>query len=380
MAPRVVAGALSLWLAVAGAPAAGDDARAIEENIERLRQGIEADLADEDALLQRLDAADRQIAGLETGLRNLRTEQSRLAEQVAARADRVAEFERALPALQDRLWKLAEAHRRLSRRGRAAVLLSLEDPTRLQRTARYLELVSGHLAVELADVQARLARGRENREALARERRELETSAMELETRIAALESIRDSRTADLDRLRTRVGEQRRLVKDLERRLAALDTLVVGIAAAPGPTPASAPTTGREPISARRGRLALPADGRTSHRFDEKDPLSGVPSKGIFIETGGGADVRSISAGQVVYSDWFRGFGLLLVVDHGEGFMSLYGNNSELLVPAGATVEEGMPIARAGSSGGRGRSGVYFEFRHQGAAVDPLAWCRPGSG
>ncbi|MBK9675612.1 MAG: peptidoglycan DD-metalloendopeptidase family protein [Betaproteobacteria bacterium] len=84
--------------------------------------------------------------------------------------------------------------------------------------------------------------------------------------------------------------------------------------------------------------------------------------------------MRSIAAGQVVYADWLRGFGNLLIVDHGDGYMSLYGNNDALLAVVGATVREGEAIAQAGASGGSAEPGVYFEIRHQGAAVDPATW------
>ncbi len=360
-------------------PAIGDEpAAAIEREIAELRHRIQIDLADEDELLQRLDLGDRRIAELQGELRRIDSARARLAERIAERELADAAFEQALPGLRERLWRLAEAHHRLSQRGKVAVLLSLEDPAELQRTANQLARVSERLARELDEARARLAGGRENRAALLAERRRLEAVAADLGKGVADLQDSRRQRGEDLALLRRRIGENTQLVDGLKQRLAALERLVTGIAA-PTAMAEYAPEN-QAPVSARRGQLTLPAAGRTAHRFQQRDPLSGVPSKGIFIETPEGADVRSVSGGQVVYSDWFRGFGLLLVVDHGEGFMSLYGNNSELLVSTGARVEEGAPIALAGSSGGRGRSGVYFEFRQGGAAVDPLLWCRPEPG
>ncbi len=380
MSRTVTAAPLLLAISLTVAPPVGGDepAAAIERDITDLSRRIQADLAGEDDLLTRIDQGDRRIAELQGDLRRIGSARAQLAERIAELERSDAAFEQALPALRDRLWRLAEAHHRLSQRGKVAVLLSLEDPAELQRTASQLARVSARLAGELEETRAWLTDGRDNRAAMLAERQRLESVAAELGERVADLEDSRRQRGEDLALLRRRIGENRQLVEGLQRRLAALDSLVNDIAAPPAIVEDAADD--KAPLSTRRGLLSLPAAGRTAHRFREQDPLSGVPSKGIFIETPEGADVRSVSGGQVVFSDWFRGFGLLLVVDHGEGYMSLYGNNSELLVSTGARVEEGTPIALAGSSGGRGRSGVYFEFRHGGAAVDPLLWCRPGAG
>ena len=87
-----------------------------------------------------------------------------------------------------------------------------------------------------------------------------------------------------------------------------------------------------------------------------------------------GTEVKSVAAGQVVYADWLRGFGNLLVVDHGDGFLSVYGNNQSLLRETGDTVRPGEAVATVGSSGGNPESGLYFELRYQGQAFDPLRW------
>ena len=96
--------------------------------------------------------------------------------------------------------------------------------------------------------------------------------------------------------------------------------------------------------------------------------------KGWFIRCAVGQEVRAIAAGRVVYADWLRGFGNLLIVDHGDGYMSLYGNNDALLASVGASVGEGDAVAQAGSSGAGFEPGVYFEIRHQGKALDPATW------
>jgi septal ring factor EnvC (AmiA/AmiB activator) len=123
-----------------------------------------------------------------------------------------------------------------------------------------------------------------------------------------------------------------------------------------------------------RGRLKLPVTGELRGRFGGPRDEGGVTWKGLFIKTDPGQAVRAVADGQVVYADWVRGFGNLVVVDHGGGYLSVYGNNETVLKQVGDNVTSGEGLATAGSSGGALESGVYFELRHEGKAFDPLRW------
>ena len=123
-----------------------------------------------------------------------------------------------------------------------------------------------------------------------------------------------------------------------------------------------------------KGRLHLPVRGELRARFGNQREDTGVLWKGLFISTGAGQEVRAIAAGRVVFADWLRGFGNLLIIDHGAGYMSLYGNNESLLKQPGDVVRSGEAIAATGNSGGNTDSGLYFEMRYQGRAFDPLSW------
>ena len=101
-----------------------------------------------------------------------------------------------------------------------------------------------------------------------------------------------------------------------------------------------------------------------------------METKGVFIRAPGGQPVRAIAAGQVVYAEWMRGFGNLLIVDHGESYLSIYANNESLLKELGDAVAPGEPIATTGSSGGNEETGLYFEMRHLGRAFDPVSWVK----
>jgi septal ring factor EnvC (AmiA/AmiB activator) len=262
---------------------------------------------------------------------------------------------------------LGEAARRLHYLGyvsRAAAAMIAEHRAGLAALAR-LKLASEEKAKELASLEAR---ARADRERLLKERRE----RRRLLERIAA--EIRGARR----QIRVLTADEARLARLVEE---------IGkvLAARPGAGFARVervPESGRSdagPFSALRGRLRLPVRGELVGRFGAPRPGSdtgGGPAKGVFIRAAEGETVRAIAAGRVVYADWMRGFGNLLIVDHGENFLTIYGNNESLLKQTGDAVMLGEALATVGASGGNEETGLYFELRHEGRPFDPLGWVK----
>jgi septal ring factor EnvC (AmiA/AmiB activator) len=151
----------------------------------------------------------------------------------------------------------------------------------------------------------------------------------------------------------------RRQMKTLRADEARLARLVAELARVLPPAP------GDVKFSTLRGRLPLPVRGELSGRFS-----------GLFIRAPEGQPVRAVARGRVVYADWMRGFGNLLIVDHGENYLSIYANNEALLKQVGDLVEGGEPLALTGASGGNEQTGLYFEMRHLGRPFDPRQWVR----
>ena len=130
------------------------------------------------------------------------------------------------------------------------------------------------------------------------------------------------------------------------------------------------------PFSGLKGLLRLPVAGELMNRFGAPREGGGLSWKGLFIRSAQGTAVKAIAAGQVVFADWLRGFGNLVIVDHGEGYMSLYSNNESLYKQVGERVQPGDAIATVGNSGGQPDTGLYFEMRHQSRPVNPLLWVK----
>jgi len=238
---------------------------------------------------------------------------------------------------------------------------------------------------ELAALQA---------EALAR-RDELAQNEAEQALEARRLEKERAARAAVASRLAGEIARNRREIGRLKRDEARLARLVEEIARAlaaqsaraakpaegavkrgrPVDSVADASASAR-PFDALKGRLKLPVRGELMNRYGGAREESGATWKGLFIRAATGDAVRAVADGQVVYADWLRGFGNLLILDHGKGFMSLYACNDGLLRQVGEKVRAGDPVASVGNSGGMADSGLYFELRRDGKPFDPMLWVK----
>ncbi len=218
-------------------------------------------------------------------------------------------------------------------------------------------------ALELAGLEAR---ARRDREQLLRERRDhrrlLERIAGEIRSAKKRIQML----LADESRLARLVQE---IGKVLAARPGAGYARVTAVPEAGTGAPVSV-------FSALKGRLRLPVRGELAGRFGALRNEGGISAKGLFIRAAEGEQVLAVGAGRVVYSDWMRGFGNLLIVDHGQAYLSIYGNNESLLKQTGDPVTLGEPLATVGQSGGNEQTGLYFELRHLGRPFDPLSWVK----
>ncbi len=239
------------------------------------------------------------------------------------------------------------------------VALSGEDPSALGRRLQYAAELSRAAAALIAGYREGLRRlARLAEEAQARSARLGELEAARRADRATLVEQ-RSARRRVLASLSGELRRDRRQMKLLKADEARLARLVTALARAVPSTP------GDVRFSSLRGRLPLPVRGEPRSRFG-----------GLFIRAPEGEPVRAVARGRVVYADWMRGFGNLLIVDHGENYLSIYANNEALLKQVGDVVEGGEPLAVTGASGGNEETGLYFEMRHLGRPFDPRQWVR----
>jgi len=180
----------------------------------------------------------------------------------------------------------------------------------------------------------------------------------------------------DIQRQRREIGTLKRNETRLARLVESLAKLMARSKPAPRTRNERVPQapSGDSPFLDLKGKLHLPVRGELANRFGSPRADGGVVWKGLFIAARAGEEVRAVADGRVVFADWLRGFGNLLIVDHGDAYMSLYGNNEALYKRVGDPIRGGEPVAAVGASGGNADSGLYFELRHQGRPLDPLDW------
>ena len=410
----VLAACLCVLLLAGAPPARADEATETRSRLERLRTELGQALG---ALRERLQArdsqraqlaqADRQVAELNARLRAGENAAAALEAQLAGLRAEQSEARARLEAQRQALARSLALAARSGQGDRLKLLLNQQDPTRLARQLRYQRYVADAQAASLTELRRQLdafsereARIAAEAARLAEQRRQLDQERQRLadvraqrlallaqadqdvargEQRVRAIEQDQRELTALLTRLAERAAAERRreqAARDDSARVAPQQAADAPPPPQQAPAEVSATPTPSQPgerFSARRSRLPWPVSGTLKARFGSPRESGRTRWDGVVIAARPGSTVRSIHAGKVVYADVLGGYGLLVIVDHGEGYLSLYGYNDAVLKRVGQRVQAGEPIASVGDRGSA--SGVYFEIRYRGQPVNPSAWC-----
>ncbi|MDP2760012.1 MAG: peptidoglycan DD-metalloendopeptidase family protein [Sideroxyarcus sp.] len=249
------------------------------------------------------------------------------------------------------------------------LLLGRDEPNQLARNLHYL----GHIARERSNtLRAQQAALSElNQATRETEAKQTELGGLRVAERreLTQLQREQVKRQNTLSKISQQLKQQRREIGRLQRNEARLSRLLEELSSV-------IPEMAGEELSQYKGRLPLPVEGKVSNQFGSRRPKSTLSWTGWFIRATPKQPVQAIAPGRVVYADWLRGFGNLLIVDHGRGFMSLYGNNQTLYKQVGDALRTGDLIAAVGNSGGNEDSGLYFELRYKGQPINPNSWIK----
>lgn len=293
------------------------------------------------------------------------------------------------------------------------LLLNGADPNQSARDLRYLAYLSRAQHAQIEALRADLDQLAALQQQTERKSGELTRLQAAHETEQKKLVADKHEREQVLQKLSAQIQQQRREISNLKRDERSLTQLVerlnrlmaqqaareaararaaaqqaqkrasgersdAGVERRPVAVNTDTPVAFRsdQPFSRLKGALRLPVAGELMNRFGAPREGGGLSWKGLFIRASQGAAVKAIAAGQVVFSEWMRGFGNLIIVDHGEGYMSLYSNNESLYKQVGDRVQPGDALATVGNSGGQPETGLYFEMRHQSRPVNPLLWVK----
>jgi septal ring factor EnvC (AmiA/AmiB activator) len=387
VSPAIACFAAALFCGHAEA-APRDQLRELRERIEavqkRLTESEESRASAADALKSSehaISETNRKLYHLSGQRRAANNSLSRLQAQSREVEANIAQEQRALGQLLYRQYLSGQSEA-------IKLVLNREDPNEIARQLHYLGYVSrargeliGSLRENLAQLDKLTGETRRKNTELRALQDEESQQKQKLEKEKAERQRVYAEVSSDIEKSRKQLST---LKKDEERLTALMERLAKEAAARanakkkPGKrlTNKALPDaeTGAGEFRQLKGRLRLPVIGELTNRFGSQRQDSGLSWKGLFISAKTGREVKAIASGKIVYADWLRGFGNLLILDHGDGYMSLYGNNESLLKQAGEDARAGDTIASVGASGGNPESGLYFELRYQGKPFDPLPW------
>lgn len=343
----------------------------ITTEIKSLQQGIAHDQDSQKNIENDLQATEVKMSRLSTSIAKLDTEMTQLRQDIISLNQQVMTLQNKLSQQQA---SLSEEMRNIYQLGQDSALkliLNTEAPDDLQRMMQYFRLLNQEKITKMTAIKNNLDHLEQLQQHL--QQRQTQLSNIRLQEaelvhdmtqqqaqRQKLIAAIDDALTAKTDRLRT-LQQNRQSLEGLVQQLQNQQ-----------------PITTLPPFSFAKlqGRLPWPVAGSITDHFGSSIDESNLQWSGVLISTPTNTPVHAIYPGRVIFADWLKGFGLLVIIDHGQDYMSLYGRNDALLVKTGDNITFGQIIAKAGSTGGYSKSGLYFEIRHQGDPVNPEQWCQ----
>lgn len=301
-----------------------------------------------------LDAEQQKIARLERQQKQLDADKAKQQQQVAQ--------------------AIREAYQH-GTQNRIKLILNQEDPASVARLLNYYDYFNKARQADIELYVKTLHELRELKSQVHATRVAMQTNLEKLEEHQRDLRTSWQARNEALTKLDASIHVKREHLTELKQERRKLEALV---AAVEKQMAALDIQTDGQSFSVRKGQMGWPTAGRIQHKYGTRKADSQLRWQGVLMHADAGADVQAVHHGRIVFADWFGSSGLLLIIDHGNGFMSLYAHNQSILKEAGEWVSTGETIATVGQSGGKREPALYFEIRKSGKPVDPAAWCRAG--
>ncbi len=370
---------LVLWAFPAGVSANGKSEQQakfeeVKKNIEALKAELEKTKGSRDNLQETLKSNEEEIRKLnnkkqklddainktENKLNDLQNEQSSLIKKKNEQQGLVKNY-------------INAAHR-LGQQSQIRLLLNQQDPAQIARMLKYYEAFSRSRSQKIEAFVTTIERLQKIEPEIIAEKSNLQTTHAKLKIQQKKLHSSRDERQKILTKLEQDLTQKQHRLQILEQDRRRLENIVSYVAAEIDAQELNVNITDFIQL---KGKMPWPTKGKTLNRYGSARAGRAFKWQGLQIAASRGTHVIAVHHGQVVFSDYLRGHGLLLIIDHGAGYMSLYAHNENLYKEIGEWVKAGEVIASVGDSGGRKDTALYFELRHDGKPTNPISWFRP---
>lgn len=342
----------------------------VQSRIEALKQRLDRNTRERDRVTSDLQSAEIRIAETRRRLDDLKREQDYAERRKAELDAEIVAEERVLEAEVETLGEQVRSAYMSGNQERLKLLLNQQDPATLGRMLAYYEYFNRYRAGNITRVNELLAQLNGLRIEAAAEAARLSTIAQRRYQELTELNTVQEERRALLADLNERMQSQSSEIEtltvqeqELQRLLDELSTIL-----------SDYPIRSQEPFEQFRGRLTWPVSGNRLHDFGDSRAGGKLKWNGVVLRAPRGREVRAVYHGRVMFADWLAGMGLLLVVDHGDGYLTLYGYNETLLKDAGDWVAPGDVVATVGDSGGQAEPSLYFEVRKGDRPLNPSDW------
>lgn len=380
----ILLGALLVWTPAQSADEARERQRLdeVRREIGQLRDTLSGDRDRHSKLRGELRESETEIGRLSRAVRELDEQRRAGAAELSRLEERRQRAMDDLAGQREALERQLVAAYAMGHESHLKIIFNQQDPARLGRMLQYYEYFNRARMERMESFRAAATEIAGLRAGILEEQEKLETLRRERGQQLAALDERRAARQQTLSRLERDISTRERRLTELQEDERALAALIDRLREAIRDLPPGFDLPGNAPFASLKGKLPWPVQGKVAARFGSSREVERMNWRGMLIDADEGAEVRTIYNGRVVFADWMRGFGLLVIVDHGGGYMSLYGHNQSLYKAVGDPVRTGEVIATVGSSGGRATPGLYFEIRHKGVPDNPATWCRaaPAAG
>ncbi len=350
-----------------------DRLQSVQKKIQKLRKKLRNSRHKADTLQAELAEVESRIGQLGQRLKRTEKQLGTQRKQLKTLRSRESELQAELEQQHDALSLQLLTAYRVGRQEKLKLLLNQQDPSSVGRTLVYYQYFNEARSRNISNVAATLTALNDTKQQISQKTQSLSELSHTLREEKTKWVQNRNRRQVVLASLNKEINATGGSISSLQKNERELQQLIESLQDVLADIPQGIGQ--KAAFSKLKGTLPWPITGTLQSRFGQQRPNGGPKWQGVFIESKEGKNVRAISHGRIAFADWMRGYGLLVIIDHGHGYMSLYGHNQSLYKATGEWVQPGEVIAEVGDSGGQQTSGLYFEIRYKGKPINPRKWC-----
>ena len=357
-----------------------DESQRKQQELESVRQQIATLLEKIKSEQSEKTEIEQKLRHVETKLGKLRRAMDKLQRQIKTNTGKLsalkkqrAQLQRQLQDQRQLLAKQLHSAYISGNREQIKLILNQEDPAALSRLSHYFDYINQARSDQIAATQATMAEIVEVGLAIEDKNKALLSLKQQHEVQRKTLSSNLNTRKKVLNKIRAQLKQEGKKLSQLRRNEKEIQALIASLSQLLDDIPDGA--TAHIDFSKLKGKLKWPTQGKASNLFGESRHVGDLKWHGIMLAAPAGRAVKAVASGRVAFADWLQGFGLLIIIDHDNGYLSLYGHNQILFKEAGDWVAANEAISQVGDSGGLDQSALYFELRHKGKPINPRSWC-----